>query len=216
MGVWSLRHPHSRGDIQTRTSRREAHGEGPGVAGPGGGGGGSVPRSGSGHRTTAWLGLSPAQTPGSKKQSGTPGPRGADGMTQKPGWMWQGPAGLARCPPITREAGRAPELGAGGGGAAVTLSSPESFPGQGVGAPTRGDARGSGRERGAPGPPGAVSAGRRLRPAPVAHLPPGLPPGGRASLLAPHPLAPCCLRETFDGAALHFRAGRPTLWGLPF
>lgn len=36
-------------------------------------------------------------------------------MTQKPGWMWQGPAGLARCPPITRGAGRAPELGAGGG-----------------------------------------------------------------------------------------------------
>ena len=33
MGLWSLRDPHSRGDIQTRTSRREAHGEGRGSLG---------------------------------------------------------------------------------------------------------------------------------------------------------------------------------------
>ena len=124
--------------------------------------------------------------------------------------------GLAQCLPTTREAGWPLSWG-GAGGKQLSLSRVLCRPrdGVGVGALTRGESRGSRRERGAPGPPGAMSAGRRLRPAPVARLPPGLPPGGRASCLAPHPLAPRRLRETFDAAALYFRAGWPTLRGLP-
>lgn len=166
MGVWPLRDPHSRGDIQTRTSRRDARGEGAGVAGPGGRGG-SVPRNGPGRRTTACLGLSPAQTPGSKKQSRTPGPRGPDSMTQKPGWMWRGPVGLAWCPPITREAGRAPELGRGdGGGAAVTLSSPESFPGQGRGGTDQGRCPRLRERKGGPGPTRSRERGKEAEAGP--------------------------------------------------
>lgn len=59
MGLWSLRDPHSRGDIQTRISeKREAHGGEGRWAGRAAAVGG-VPKDGSGHRTTAWLGLSP-------------------------------------------------------------------------------------------------------------------------------------------------------------
>lgn len=151
-----------------------------------------------------------------KKQSGTPGPRGADGVDPE---AWMDVAGPLRGCPVPAHhpgGGTAPELG-GGRGEQLSLSRVLSrSPGQGVGAPTRGRCPRL-RRKGAPGPPGAVSAGRRLRPGPRGSPPTWPASWGRASLLGrPYPLAPCCLRETLMALALHFRAGRPHALGAPF
>lgn len=218
MGVCPLRYLHSHGDTQTAdlTVRR-----------PWGGGGGRwaerrpwwerpQERPWQQDHCLAWT----QSRTNSRGVRSRVGPLALEGQTARPRSLegcGRALQGLAQCLPTTREAGRPLSwVGVGGSSCHSLESCVVPGTGWGVGALTRGDSHCSRRGRGAPGPPGAMSTGRRLRLVPVACLPPGLPPRGRASLLAPHPLAPRCLRETFDAAALHFRAGRPTLRGLPF